>query len=263
MISKKWGGISAKEAKSKLEGWKNGTLNDADKQMMDELVKGNQGTFNKAKEARKTFEKKKGPKLDLWDEIDKLDDTITGGIRSKMKDSNKKNENPLYALIGDELKKTRYSKRHKQREEEDATKDAKKKRAAELAASTILDAEMRKSAIEANLELNEKIELSIKHELAELNKKGNNLTPEEVVYKNHLEQELAKFANQAAEYKAQALQSKEVLEKISKMKDINPKKFESVREELNDELEKIKLATGDLKQLRANIEAALKYKKAP
>jgi len=267
LIKKKWG-ISDAEAKKKLQGWKYGTLKGADKDEMDELAEQNQDTFDKAKEDKKfAFKEKAKPKLDLWDEFDKLDDTITGGIRSKMKDSNKKNENPLYALMGEELKKTRYSKRHKQREEEDATKDAKKKRVAELAAATLVDAKMKPDSIDGevklNLEENQKIEADVKLAIEKLENKSI-LTDEEQQTLNSLKDYLVKLESQTSEYKDQAAASKKILDDIAKLKDISAENLGKESYKMKESLEKIDKASKKMDDLRAEIEVALeKAKKSP
>ena len=74
------------------------------------------------------------PSLDLNKDLHKLDDTITGGIRKKMKDSDDKNANPLYGLLGDTLDDEKYVKWHKDKEKDDRARAKKKDQDAEDAA---------------------------------------------------------------------------------------------------------------------------------
>ncbi len=82
--------------------------------------------------AREGRSLKQGPgKLDLNKEFHKLDDTVTGGIRKRMKDADDKNANPLYALMGDTFDDTAYIKWHKDAEKAKKAKDKQKELEAE------------------------------------------------------------------------------------------------------------------------------------
>lgn len=248
-IKNNWG-LTDKEAKQRYDGWKNGTLTGATKSGMDFLVKNNQDLFDTATTDKKAHkEKKQFAKLDLMDEFDAMDDTITGGWRKKLKDANDNHTNPWYALMGEEMKKTRYAKHHKARDNAKKADDEMKAQTLKEKTSFQIEVEKQKTEFDMNV----KMELDGIKDVESLLKEGraNALASGDRAKAHELEQLLDNLTTERVKSEVIATNAAKVLEDLAKLKMDNK----------NIEAKDLGRATAEMRKVLVDAQNALSEKK--
>ena len=234
-------GLSKEKAKKAVALWKDGKLEDGQaKTILDAL--------NTAGKLSK--DKIKGKMPDISKELVKANNILTGDLRKALKDADDNNTNFLYALIGPELKETRYSKWNKRIADEKKVGDIQSDEEKKLAASMLIKAKQYKGELESlSFDQHIKIRRDLELESVRLRNAGK------TVEADAIDKWIANFDVKVKDGENQKQNALNKLEEVGSMKNIKPEALNKIDREV--------IAVGanvavSMEKLKQDVEAELK-----